>query len=68
LLAIANGELGNRAATRDALKNFSEYKPLASDPIGYLRRHGAVDEIVDTLMAGLQKARKVASGSESGTM
>ena len=68
LLAIANGALGNRDAARGALKKLSEYNPLASDPSAFLRRHGAIDEIVDALTAGLQKARKVASGSESGTM
>jgi TolB-like protein/Tfp pilus assembly protein PilF len=68
LIAIANGELGNRAATRDALKKLSQFKPLASDPAAYMRRHGAIDEIVDTLMAGFQKARKVASMSQNGTM
>ena len=68
LIAIANGELGNRAPTRDALRKFSEYKPLASDPAAFMRRHGAIDEIVDALMVGLQKARKVASKSQNGTM
>jgi TolB-like protein len=62
LIAIANGEFGNRNATRDALKKLSESKPLASDPAGYMRRHGAIDEIVDALMAGLQKAEHVAAG------
>jgi TolB-like protein/tetratricopeptide (TPR) repeat protein len=62
LIAIANGALGNRDAARDALKKFSEYKPLASDPAAYMRRHGAIDEIVDPLLAGLKKAEHVASG------
>jgi hypothetical protein len=52
LIAIANGELRNRDATRDALKKLSEHKPLASDPAAFLRRHGAIDEIVDALVAG----------------
>jgi TolB-like protein/Tfp pilus assembly protein PilF len=68
LIAIANGALGNRDAARDALRKFSVHKPLASDPAAFLRRHGAINEIVDALMAGLKKARKVASGSQSGTM
>jgi len=67
LIAIANGELGNRDAARAALKKLSEFKPLASDPAAYMRRHGAVDKIVDPLMAGLQKARKFASGSKSAS-
>jgi TolB-like protein/tetratricopeptide (TPR) repeat protein len=61
LIAIANGELGNRDATRTALKKLSEFKSLASDPAAYMRRHGAVDEIVNAIMAGLKKAREVAS-------
>jgi TolB-like protein/tetratricopeptide (TPR) repeat protein len=62
LIAIANGELGNRDAARDALKKMSEHKPFASDPAGFMRRHGAIDEIVASLMAGLKKAEHVASG------
>jgi TolB-like protein len=61
LIAIANGELSNRDAARAALKKLSEYKPLASDPAAFLRRHGAVDDIVEPLMAGLAKARQVAA-------
>jgi TolB-like protein/tetratricopeptide (TPR) repeat protein len=61
LIAVANGELGNRDATRAALKKLSVFKSLASDPAAYMRRHGAVDEIVNAIMAGLQKAREVAS-------
>jgi TolB-like protein/tetratricopeptide (TPR) repeat protein len=62
LIAIANGELGNRDAARDALKKMSEHKPFASDPAGFMRRHGAIDEIVASLMAGLKKAEHIASG------
>jgi hypothetical protein len=36
---------------------------LASDPAAFMRRHGATDEIVDAIMAGLKKAREVASSS-----
>jgi TolB-like protein/tetratricopeptide (TPR) repeat protein len=67
LLAIANGALGNREKTREALKHFAEYKPLASDPVGFMRRHGAVDEIVNSLVAGLKKAERVASGNLTQT-
>lgn len=62
LIAIANGELGNRNAARDALNKLSQFKPLARDPAAFMRRHGAIDEIVDALMAGLKKAEHVASG------
>jgi TolB-like protein/tetratricopeptide (TPR) repeat protein len=67
LIAIANGALGNRDAARNALKKLSENKPLASDPAAFMRRHGAIDEIVDALMAGLQKARNIASEPSSGS-
>jgi TolB-like protein/Tfp pilus assembly protein PilF len=61
LIAIANGALGNHDAARDALKKLSKFKPLASDPAAFMRRHGAVDEIVNALMGGLRKAEQVAS-------
>ena len=61
LIAVANGELGNRDATRRALAKLAESGPLALDPAGYMRRHGATDDIVNALMAGLQKAQRLAS-------
>jgi len=60
LIAIANGALGNRAAAGVALKKLSEFKPLANDPAGYMRRHGATDEIVEAITGGLRKAEQVA--------
>ncbi len=63
LLAIANGALENRDAVREALRRMSGYAPLANDPAEYLRRHGATDEIVEALMAGLEKARQLGAGS-----
>jgi TolB-like protein/tetratricopeptide (TPR) repeat protein len=65
LIAIANGELGNRDAARAALKRLSQHKPMVTDLAGFLRRHGATDEIVDALMAGLEKARQIAAGTAS---
>jgi TolB-like protein len=61
LLAVGNGELGNREAAQRALEKMSQYQPLARDPAGFLRRHGATDQIVDALTGGLQKARSIAS-------
>lgn len=61
LIAIANSELGNREAARQALKQMAVYESFARDPAGFMRRHGAIDEIVNPLMAGLQKARRLAS-------
>ncbi|MBA5776012.1 tetratricopeptide repeat protein [Stappia sp. F7233] len=58
-VAIANGALGNRDATKAALEKMNAFKPLARDPGSYFRRHGATDEIVEALVAGLEKARKV---------
>jgi TolB-like protein len=63
LIAIAAGELGQPERARQALKNLSEFEGFARDPAAYLRRHGAVDEIVNPFMTGLKKARRVASRS-----
>jgi hypothetical protein len=52
LIAIAAGKLGKRDAARQALKKMAEYKSFAGDRAA-LRRHGATDEIVNALMAGL---------------
>ncbi|MGY4173700.1 hypothetical protein [Bradyrhizobium sp. USDA 4529] len=57
LIAMANTELGRRDATQTALKGMSRYKALADDPAGFLRRNGAADQVVDTLVAGLRKAQ-----------
>ncbi|MET4389049.1 TolB-like protein [Bradyrhizobium sp. F1.4.3] len=61
LLAVANGELGNRDAVRQALEKMSRYQPVAGDPEGFMRRHGATDQIVGAMMAGLSKAQLIAS-------
>lgn len=63
LIAVAAGELGDHELARQALKKMSEYKSFASDPAGYIRRHGATEEIVAALMAGLRKARRIEQGS-----
>ena len=64
LILIANGALGNRDAARVALKKLSAHKTLASDTAAFLRRHGAIDEIVYPLMAGLNKAELLAAGHD----
>ncbi|MGE3990845.1 tetratricopeptide repeat protein [Pseudorhodoplanes sp.] len=61
LLAVAHGELGNLREAQLALDRMSRFEPVARDPAAYMRRHGAIDGIVDPLMAGLQKARRVAT-------
>ena len=61
LIAIAAAELGNHPVAQNALEKISEYKPLARDPAAFIRRHRATDQIVDALMAGLQKAHRIAS-------
>jgi len=63
LIAIADAELGIAEATREALAKMKDFKPLGRDPAGYFRRHGATDEIVNALMAGLRKAEKISSRS-----
>lgn len=62
LVAIANAELNRRGAAEVALTKMSQYEPLARDPAGFLRRNGAADQVVDTLVAGLRKARSFVSG------
>ncbi|MEY9201811.1 tetratricopeptide repeat protein [Bradyrhizobium elkanii] len=57
LIAMANTELGRRDATQTALNGMSQYKALADDPAGFLRRNGAADQVVDVLMTGLRKAQ-----------
>lgn len=61
LIAMADGELGNRDATRAALEELSKFTSLASDPAAYMRRHKAVDDIVYPLVAGLGTANRIAS-------
>lgn len=63
LLAIANGELGNREGSRAALEKMDEFEPLVRDPTAYFRRHGTTDEITRALVAGLDRARRVAQGA-----
>lgn len=58
LLAIANAELGNDREAQKALEQMSQFEPVARDPAGYMRRHGATDRIVHAVMAGLQKAQR----------
>jgi tetratricopeptide (TPR) repeat protein len=62
LLAIACAEQGDVACTRRALEQMAQARPFARDPEGFLRRHGAIDEVVEALMAGLEKARRLTSG------
>jgi hypothetical protein len=66
LIAAAAGALGNSEKARDALQKMSQYAPVARDPAGYMRRHGATEEIVNAIMAGLQKANQIASMSDAG--
>jgi len=61
LVAVANGELGHRAAAQTALERMADYKPLADDPAGFLRRNGASDQVVEALVAGLHKAQSLTS-------
>lgn len=63
LLAIAHSQLGNRLETQRALEGMRRHKPLADDPVDYIRRHGASDQIVECLSNGLEKARLLAIAS-----
>jgi len=40
-------------------KKLSNFETLARNPAAFVRRHGAVDEIVDPLMAGLTKTKRL---------
>jgi tetratricopeptide (TPR) repeat protein len=68
LIAIAAAELGKHSKAQNALEKISAYKPLAGDPAAFMRRHGATDQIVDGLMAGLQKAHRIASSGPRKTL
>lgn len=61
LIAIANTALGNLPATQEALAQIGQSGLVGRDPVGFLVRHGATDEIVDALITGLQKAKEFAS-------
>jgi len=57
LVAIAQGELGNREAARQALDKMAEvWPPHARDPAAEYGQHKPIDSIVDALVAGLRKA------------
>jgi TolB-like protein len=66
LVAVGAGALGDRGRTQTALKKMTEYKELAADPAAFMHIHGATDEIVNALMAGLAKAHQVAASSKDG--
>jgi len=61
LVAIAAAAVGDRDATRTALEEMSRFPRMHRDPAGYFRRHGASDEIVSAIVAGLAQADKIAS-------
>lgn len=61
-IAIAAGALSDREATQVALGKLPKSGPLAHGVDEFLRRHGATDEIIGTISAGLERARGVASG------
>ena len=63
LLAIAHARLGNRAEAQTTLAKLSQDAVLASNPVDYMRQHGATDEIVEELSKGLEYARALTTGS-----
>ena len=60
LLAIAHARLGHLPETRRALEGLARHRPLADDPVDYIRRHGATEEIIEGLSTGLEEARQFA--------
>lgn len=61
MLAVSSAELGDRKGTQLALEKLARYEPLDRDPEGFLRRQGVADETINTLLAGLKKARAFVS-------
>jgi tetratricopeptide (TPR) repeat protein len=59
LLAIAAGELGEREVAAAALDRISPTGPVGRDPRAFLQRHGATPEIIESLLAGLQRAHEL---------
>ncbi len=59
LLAVANAELGKPLDAQRALERLARDEPVGRDPADFMRRHGAIDEIVEPLMASLQKANRL---------
>lgn len=55
------GQTRNLQEAQVALGRMSRFESVARDPAAYMRRHDAIDGIVNPLMAGLQKARRVAA-------
>lgn len=63
LIAIAAGALGDRDAAQTAFEKLPKSGPLAHGVDGFLLRHGATDEIVRALKAGLERAHQIAAGA-----
>ncbi|WP_170134953.1 hypothetical protein [Acuticoccus kandeliae] len=61
LIAIACGALEDGPCARGALDRLATYGVIARDPAAYFHRHGATDEIVKALSAGLARASEEAS-------
>jgi len=61
LLAIAAGALGDAELARQALGEMQKVDRIWRDPAAFLRRHGATEEIVAALLAGLAEAQRVAA-------
>jgi TolB-like protein/tetratricopeptide (TPR) repeat protein len=61
LLAVANAELGKPQDAQRALERLARNQAVGHDPAGYMRRHGAIEEIVEPLMASLHKAHHLAA-------
>lgn len=67
LIATAAAFLGDTETARTAWENVEQNWAFASDPTAFLRRHGATDQIVETMLAGFDKARRVATtGGSNG--
>lgn len=59
LVAVAAGMLGDSEKAGSALEGMAVSPALVSDPAGFMRGHGATDEIVEKMMAGYAQARRL---------
>jgi TolB-like protein/Tfp pilus assembly protein PilF len=59
LLAIANSELGDVEGTRQALAKISPDSLVSREPRVYFLRHGATEQITESLVSAFARARQI---------
>ena len=63
MIAIADAELGDAEGTRAALAKMSPDSLLSRDPRAYFLRHGATEQITESMVSALARARTFASAN-----